>query len=372
MTGSPSIWLNQPGDYSGDSWHIAGAMLLDPRIGVVQTVGKEGPSSSRPRQARAFYERLGLADRVRSFDVEDLASGLRLSRSTDRVVYNHRHVDRASECLRSIGVCPETLFVYQATAALVAAAACDDHGAGLDRLAREFVGSFPVRLPEAAARVDAGIRNLPRRALFIIGRYAKYHRHFNASPATIEALVRIAADSDREPVLFADASNPEAQGAALRHRVRLFDPYDVHPSANHVDGTPHVDMQVTTYFWSALRRHCSDCLVVGGRSGSTDVASFMGMRVVEWDRFDALDPESLRLARMAPAFCSTLDIPAVDQWHGKGEYLVSRDGRHEELQTMSALEVATALSRREIETARVPHVSRVPEYVQLPHWMTGT
>lgn len=368
MASAEPVWVNQPGDYSGDTWHIGGAMVVDPRIRVFQTVSECEHARTRSVQAAAFYSAIGFGDRVDAVSTRDLTEGLRLRCASERVIYNRRNVACASDNLRQQGLTPRVLFVYQATSVILANVAATSREATVALLTEAFAADFPKCLPDAAAQITDTVQSLPDRALVVIGRYAKYHHGYNASREVLDTCTRVAAEVGRKLVLFADRNNKLARAALGDLHITCVDPYDVHSSANRIAGTPHIDMRATAYFWQMLRSHGGDCLVIGGRSGSTDIAAYMGMRVVEWDTFNPHDPESLRLSRMAPGLCSTLHIDRNEGWRSSSDHFVRLSNGRTEVCRIKPIELLTGLCTREFRDVWVKHESGCEELVLLPGW----
>lgn len=101
--------------------------------------------------------------------------------------------------------------------------------------------------------------------------------------------------------------------------------------------------------------------MLGGRSGSVDVVAYLGFRVAEWDAFDQEDPESLRLARMAPDLCSTIHLSRTDSLEFNADYWVRTPSGKEQRTSFSARAALHAFL--EGSDVRVIHKSGVEDFV---------
>jgi hypothetical protein len=92
------------------------------------------------------------------------------------------------------------------------------------------------------------------------------------------------------------------------------------------------------YFWRQVCRHRNADLIIGmigGRSGSMDIASFMGLRTASWDRVDAGDQNYMRLHWAAPfntvisdtgTTDGLMDYPALVAWMAGNDLVPVPDG----------------------------------------------
>jgi hypothetical protein len=349
------IWLNQPGDYSGDTWHIAAALLLNPNLRVFQTISDaQREACSHSLKARAFYASIGLGDRVDVLSIPgDLGARLRQSRVTDRIYYNLKNVKAAEEKLRQRGIVGEVLPAVEATRFLLRAI----RQRGADNICTKvrdaFCRDFAELFPAAADQIRQLADSVPERSLLIIGRYATYHQHYNAGAEVLFRLVRIAQQTHREPVMIADRQIDLAIQETKDLRIRWIDPFAMHPSVQGVWGTRFVTQQSTAYLWRLLGENSRDRVVVGGRGGFTDIAALMGMRVVQWDSFDFLDPESRRLANMSPALCSTIDTSGPEGWDGRRKIHVRQSGGKENIAAMATTDAMRRFCADEFKHAIV-------------------
>ncbi len=315
-----TIWINQPGNYSGDTWHIAAAMSLSDSISLVQTVHERDCRTAQ--QARTFYHDIGINNsRVLMVPlVSTLDCDLRLSRVADRVKYNYRHIQAASDALQKQG-CAKTniCYAYQATALYLQAAHQKQFAS--ETLKNVFTESLVKENPEAVLEIEKRARAIPSNAVLIIGRYANYLKEYDADCARTSTIVELAHSHGRPYCLIANESADATKTANL-FNIAVIDPYCLHKDINNVRDTGRVDMRGTAYFWRCLAQKGRQNLVVGGRSGSVDIAAYLGVEVVEWDVFNADDPESLRLANMSPSMCSTVNISKDTEFDHKSHYLV--------------------------------------------------
>lgn len=249
-----SSWINQPGDYSGDTWHIAAALVTKPELGVFQTVStKTQDSQTRSKQARAFYASIGLYSQIDSIVFEeDLANGLKLSKARDRVIYNRRNVLKAAEELQLRGITGKVHYVYQATSVVLDQLVHRGRKNLFQTLRSRFSLNFRDQYPEAAQKIENVVARIPKYALLVICRNAKYHPFYNASKELVTEFISIARCVGRDVVLVADATNEDVKCMADYHHIDIVDHYNVHPSINNVWGTPYIDMRATAYFWNTL------------------------------------------------------------------------------------------------------------------------
>lgn len=357
-----TIWINQPGNYSGDTWHIAAAMSLCDTISLVQTVHKR--DSKTAQQARAFYSDIGInGSRVLMVPLDrDLEQGLHLSQVASRVEYNHRHKQTAYDALQQYGYAEaELYYVYQATGLYLREAHRNQHSP--ETLSDAFTKSLVKEYPDAVSAIESRAREIPPNAVLIIGRYAQYLREYDADYSRTSIIVDQAYRHGRPCCLVADASNANAKKISNQLNMTLIDPYSVHKDIDSVSGTKRVDMRGTACFWKYLAQNGRQNLVIGGRSGSVDIAAYLGLDVIEWDVFNADDPESLRLAYMSPSICSTINISKDTGFDHMSHYLVGSScctNRTIEMSAQTAMHYALKGNR-----VTVVHESRMQEYVEV-------
>lgn len=353
-------WINQPGNYTGDTWHIGAALILQPDLHVIQTV--MDAHAPHAQQARTFYRDLGIdpARIVTCPTTDNLEAGLRLSRPIHRVRYNDLNVKLARRHLRGIfDMEPTVLPVYKATSIYLNASTNDP--AATTSLRNLFTAHLERGHPDVVAQIRRTVDAMPPNAVLIIGRYARYMADFNADDAKVAAIAERARSHGRPCCLVADSESGEAQNFARRFELPIADPYHLHRHIDCIENTGRVDMCGTATFWKLLSSPGRDHIVIGGRSGSVDAAAYLGLNVVEWDMFHPCDPESYRLAIMAPRLCSTLALSRVDDFACTALYSLhspSQPHRRETMMARDALSYAMTTGR-----VGVIHQSDVKHYV---------
>ncbi|MDY0148939.1 MAG: hypothetical protein RBT03_02490 [Kiritimatiellia bacterium] len=355
-------WINQPGNYSGDTWHIAAAMASSPDISVIQTVMPRDIKTAR--QARAFYRDIGISSAriLCHFTDEDIESDLRLSRVQDRVKYVERNRAMAEDYLMSSGREGHIpLHVYKATCICMNKISHMGSATFRKYIQSTFTASLASTMPHTVTGIRRITNAISPQTVLVVGRFAKYLKDYDASCERTMSIVNHARSAGRSCRLLADTSSAECRKVSSECNLEVTDLYDLHEDTNDVDGTGRVDMRATATFWHQLAEPNRNHVVIGGRSGSVDAAAYLGMAVAEWDVFNPEDPESLRLANMAPDLCSTINISRDDGFAHNSHYRrLSSAGECNEIAMAAHSAFDCVLSG---ETVSVIHESQMHNYV---------
>lgn len=358
------MWLNQPSDYSGDTWHIAAAMVVNSAVGVCQTVSQPIPDAeSQARRAQRFYGSIGFDDRVRCFRTpENLRDGLQLRLAPDRVEYNERNMALARTQLAQANERGQLLYVYQATALVMNALPVLGRNGLIGRLSHGLCQGFDHRSLGAAA-IGELVETIPKSAIVVVGRYGGYHRRYNADLPLLREIREVALATNRQAILIADRDTEAAQSAQHELGIVIIDPYHVHSNLTTLADPRYVDMRSVAYFWRVLASARPTVTVVGGRSGATDIAAFMGARVMQWDHCDPEDPESLRLRSMCNGLCSTLEFKGHERLRSVDEYAIHNNDGSVERCSMSAREAIVGVATGRFQNVCAKCESALGPYV---------
>ena len=285
---APHKYLVMPGNYSGDSWHIAAAMLLDPTIRVVIPTKAAGDFDAITNQTIAFLRAAGIAEdrilRDNSLSRYQMVSQGQAAAAARDVI----------ERVEAAGANPVTGWTFASTSVIADAIANLGAAAVQQQLRAGFAadpgdGRYDAALATIAAAQPCVIINMRRGV-------GGNHPQHNITQEILDQICARAQAAHLNVVRvggYQDERNtPGAQW------MRDLDPARYGPVVEIFPAGQRVDRRATAYFWSrvqALQAAGQVSGIIGGRSGSLDVAAFMGLRTFCWDIQNAGDHEYARL-----------------------------------------------------------------------------
>lgn len=300
------IYLDQPGDYSGDTWHVAAVLILNENVEIIQTVSKPVEDAEKKAlQARALYCELGFAKKVRSFFTdENFAKDLKRATPEGKLQYLGRNEEEAKKNLLIAipGIDTPIQGIYKSTSVIMHHLEANGLSATIERLRSEFTSNFSSRYPNAKTMIDEIVKSIPTDAVLVNGRFSNYTNTANLDANLFKSISQVVTNRDRTLPLIIVA-NKKFEPFVNKWGIKYDgwrDIYDLHPSVANIWGTGLVNMLGTAYFWSVLRDRKPKVAVIGGRSGSLDIASFMGLRTIAWDDLSTDDPECARHIIQSP------------------------------------------------------------------------
>jgi hypothetical protein len=300
-----------PGNYSGDSWACVAAMLLDPEVKVVLTMkdAEEYEEDDEDDEKEDFDddEEMGTAPRkekkekkAKTSDYDDIARQFTEFARTTRGITNFE-----ARFLVTVGGLGQQGSAGAVSAAAEKAITKDWSGKSGDPLigwtfattsvimyAAERMGvrALTAKLVEAFAEPDRGYAELVRQIAgagpcvllnMRVGRRGNHPQH-NMTATIYEQLKEQIAAARLNIVRVGTYQDPKwTPGAEWMLKLadskgdgRLIEIFSKDARSNR----KHI-----AYFWSEVAKLSNVRGVIGGRSGSLDIAAFMGVRTLCWD-----------------------------------------------------------------------------------------
>ncbi|RKH12082.1 hypothetical protein D7V97_09415 [Corallococcus sp. CA053C] len=307
------LYLNQPGDYTGDTWHVAAAMVLNPRVRVLLTVSSDSKEVETAPAIAGYYEAIGLGQRVQRY------TGVKLEKvgSVNGKPKAHQHRDTA---VMKVGGEQPVGLIYQSTSVILREIATQELPRVRERLQLGLcAGLSDSQEREIQRRANAWLEQLfssedIQTVLLINGRMERYNPQHNLDEERFdiikEAVLRVpgahflvmgnrfALKKEGTPAWLKKAHERRlpVPGNDQEAVEDLFDLVGVGHDLDRWRGTAAFWREVANSKWGREKR----VKFVGGRSGSTDIAAFMGIDVLSWDHFLPEDIEYLRMRVTAP------------------------------------------------------------------------
>lgn len=311
-------------------WHAAAALLVNPDLGVVVAVGSDEKDSKGVVEIRKFLTDIGMGNRFVEVDIKP----------SKTVFFNGDEVEAKSLpgkplAWQYLGAVQKTRgnpenntyhLIYRSTSFIMRA--IEDHGKelvlrvlgagltfGLGRNVRKFVVDYAAEVLE---------KFKGKKVLFVLGRVAKYNPQHDLNPDRLSLIAKAATQEGFELVIIGWAK--EIDQVAKEAGVKNYTCVDLRDWAT-LTGVNQLEERARAYFWRcvvALAKHKSfqiQVKLVGGRSGSTDIAAFMGVDVLSWDVFNINNPEYLRLLITAPCL---LQVTHTDEYLAVGTAVLLR------------------------------------------------
>ena len=297
-----------PGQYSGDMWHVAAAMLVNPDVHAVITVLGTDDEKGAPVIQR-YFDDVGLGERVTVWKKKSKSRGVLVQGKEEdlgRVPGKKRAWQHTLSVQRS-GVIedPTRVYpIYYSTAMIMRA--IEEHGR--ERVQQVLRAGLTARLSTAVCRrittlvcdLLAGYRG--QSLLFVLGRIAGYNPQHDLDSDRLREICRAA---DEKGYVVVPVGFPPMVDALVReagvHTAPCLDLRDW----TLLTGDEEPDERARAYFWRCVVELAAGDEVtvklVGGRSGSTDLPAFLGLDVLSWDLCEPSNPEYLRLLITSPS-----------------------------------------------------------------------
>lgn len=328
--GEATEYIVIPGQYTGDMWHVAAAMSVQPHLWAVIVVVDEKDRMSSPALLH-YLDSIGFRDRV-IVHVGKVSKATRLwvdqtlvpiaSMPGKQIVWQYTAYYQSTVDLvhRS-----DVYSVYQSTAYVMKA--IERHGKVpvVVRLRSGLTRHIDLATCQRVATVALDILSTKRElgpVLFVMGRVARYNSEHDLTPLRLKEIVGCAREGGYSVVVIGDP----AVLAELCDAAALPAPLDVLDLRDWLALTGSVvnDERARAYFWWCISVFSSsssqNIKLIGGRSGSTDLAAFMGVDVLCWDICDVQNPEYLRLLITEPSLLSVTHVGAVSaKEHGRAQ-----------------------------------------------------
>lgn len=296
-TPTPNKYIVLPGNYSGDSWACVAAMVLDPTIHVV-LAAKDKVDKKMTRYDEIAKQFSDFAQQA----IEDAKDRLLVSEGGMGQHGNAREVAKqaglAIEKHKSKGADPLVGWTFSSTSVVMRAAEMK----GLDELRKKLVDAFTAKSKSHDTLVkrikDYGPCVLLNMRVGVSGN----HPQHNMTQTIYKQLKKQIKNAGFKIVRIGTYQGAkETPGAKWMEDLQeegedgiLIDFFEPGGRA---------DRRHTAYFWSEVAKLSNVFGVMGGRSGSLDIAAFMGVRAFCWDinkRDDAGFHEYVRQLLMFP------------------------------------------------------------------------
>jgi hypothetical protein len=314
------IYLNHPGGYSGDVWHLVAALVLDSRVRVIMTIGSDAKELEVSPGLLDYYESLGLRHRIIVYRETGNISGKRQPWYVDETpvgkadASQHRSFAEHSLNKDAKQARGRVHWVYSSTSVIMRAVERLGRAEAIKRLqealrgrlSEEQSGIIATEARKVLATCGVG---RGKKVLFINVRDAKYNSEHDLDAGRLRLILQGA--KARNATVYLLGRKPEWLKSYIKQQPEAFaghfDVFDIKKLLK----TPACEQQITACFWAVMAQEGgADIGFVGGRSGSTDIAAFMGFRVLCWDIFDCANPEYLRLRITAPVLLQLTHIPS--------------------------------------------------------------
>ncbi len=326
----PIVYINMPADYSGDIWHVAAALVVDCRVHVVftrQTKAETSKDMTTMAKARAFFLSIGIPEsRMEVIDIEPFEVSAKVADTKiremaldvdeseiKRDIYTARsHQERAKAAKGQ-----PVHAVYSSTCIWTDAINAKSRADVLDAIKAAFIRDFEKNHPDEAAAIRQRIAEVTAGAagfVFVNMRMANYHPEdntsfwiYNAAAATVNSLktrkIRLIRVGSFNPK---DKTHASEDGKWMKDLVN--EVVDIYNFCRLPSGL--ADMQSVAYFWAQVASLDGCIGVLGGRSGSSDIAGLMGNRLLCWTICRPVDPGYQRQHLMVGKIMSLIDCDA--------------------------------------------------------------
>jgi osmotically-inducible protein OsmY len=300
-TPTPVKYLVLPGNYSGDSWACVAAMLLDPTIHVILTAKDSledlAESTDYDKIAAQFLEFAKQTEGVTNVNdrlhvtvggMGQQGSDSAVASQATQAITDHKKADAD----------PLIGWTFSSTSVIMRAA----ERMGVAALRSTLVGAFTAKSEAYDALVGRIASQGPCVLLNMrVGRPGNHPQH-NMTKTIYSQLKKQITSAGFKIVRIGTYQNstwtPKAQWMQdLKEDNGDGILIEIFPSGE------RADRRHTSYFWASVAKLPDVLGVMGGRSGSLDIAAFMGVRTFCWDiekRDDAGFHEYVRQLLMFP------------------------------------------------------------------------
>lgn len=289
----PTRFICQPGSFTGDVWHVAAAMALDEDVKTIVVVGKQDWKITRKSlQFRKFYEDIELDSQVEIYQ----APGM------NKQVTPEYLLGRAQKYAVSKEWCAkeDILLPYSSTSILIRAIQRKGVKPVVECLQKCFVKGLSDKQKKSVQKKVADL-DIQGPSILVNMRCAHYNFEHNITRLIFEQICAAAARSKlgviRAGVFEPGNENHLKYGAWMKEVAHK--ELDIYNSKGKEKPEP-VDQRETAYMWQLLAEDKNVRGIVGGRSGSLDIAAFMGVRTFSWDIVNVKDAEYVRMFMAYP------------------------------------------------------------------------
>lgn len=320
-------WLVLPGQYSGDMWHVAAAVVLNERLKAAITYATLDDGGGVVRFGK-FFTDIGagafqeLIDTHLTEDTVDLAySGIQEIQGLSGKLLAWQYTAAVQEALLPRSVAIAVHPVYCSTSAIMRVIERKGLEATRALLSVALTANLDPGITSAIhAYAQHVLGQFGKKILFVLGRLGGYNPQHDLDAERLESIARAAASEGYQVVLIGNLSllaPKEEKGKEERkeepvkkkkdQQAILIQKLITHYRLATIDlmdwatlsGDATHDERKRACFWRAVagivRTTGQTVKLVGGRSGSTDLPAFMGIDVLCWDVCDFTNIEYLRL-----------------------------------------------------------------------------
>lgn len=313
---APSVhYMSLPTNYSGDRWHVGIAMALDPSLKLV-LIGKRDVQSN----ADSRYIKIGkqtkelISALIGEDDFKNRSKRLHLDPNIQMVskkTINKKFKEFIDAEIKDkteqekINIKMNAKSQYASTSIIMHVMETKGVEPVLNQI-KQLFSQAAERLPtDRKQAIEARLEPLKEveQCVLVNMRCAHYNLEHNI---TLPILNQIQEVSNAQgvtvvPVGIYDYVNPGHR----KHEewLQKIDGLDIYGVRKHIQGQSLENNDIeTAYFWLRLAEKYGEKVkgYLGGRSGSTDIAAFLGIRTLSWDKLNCEDPQFVRLLLSFP------------------------------------------------------------------------
>gem|GEM_PF-3747742 len=223
-------------------------------------------------QATEFYSAIGI-ERTRIKVIKDVEAGRNWTESFNMGI---KHLNGKGRGTRQYGM------TWASTSIIMDAAERNGIHHAQERMRTAFTTGLSA-ITENYINLKLNFIDLDCKYLFVNMRYATHNKEHNIASSTYDQILKHARRFGRK-VVRVGIPQVRSQRTGRDWMRALKEPaidiYDVNQTDS--DSPIEVDMRRTAYFWKRVA-DLGNIWVIGGRSGSLDIACFMGVRGFSWD-----------------------------------------------------------------------------------------
>ncbi|WP_257449616.1 hypothetical protein [Archangium lipolyticum] len=301
---SAKYYFNLPGNMTGDIWHLAAAMSLTEHfgsdaaidtlktaIGVVKTTKGNGKYEQRSPALVDFLSALELP--VKQVEVPSNKSRPQVAAGHVEKALNTRIEERYDRKTKKFGKYDRQQVIDQkiSTTILMDHVRRVGKRAVITFLQEKFTANLSVQdmqhMDRKVLQIAQAIKKHGGKQVVLLNRRSgDVNKQHNTTDGIEKQLEELAA---KRNMFVLGIATPDYKPGD----IDLFDTQTLHKNE-------FVDKRRTAYFWMKVSQLPGVHGLIGGRSGSMDIAAFMGMKVFSWDENRPNDEQYLRLLQTYP------------------------------------------------------------------------
>jgi hypothetical protein len=301
---SAKYYFNLPGNMTGDIWHLAAAMSLTEHfgseaaintlktaIGVVKTKNGDGKYEQRSPALVDFLTALDLP--VKQVDVPSNMSRPTVAAGHVEKSLNERIAARVDRKAKKVGRYDRQQVIDQkiSTTILMDHVRRSGRPAVIRFLREKFTANLALQdmqhMDQKVLQIEQAIRKQGGKQVILLNRRSgDVNKQHNTTDGIENQLKELAAQKN---MFVLGVATPDYKPGD----IDLFDSQSLRKNE-------FVDKRRTAYFWKRVSELPGVYGLIGGRSGSMDIAAFMGMNVFSWDENRPDDEQYLRLLQTYP------------------------------------------------------------------------